>query len=416
MSIHFLAILLLILISCSAFFSASETSLMSLNRYRLRHKAQEKNQAAQRIMSLLKRPDRLIGVILIGNTFANILASAAATLVAAHFFGDTGALLATIITTLIILIFAEIMPKTLAALHPEAVAYPASVILQFLLKLLYPLVWLSGGISNTVLRLFGVHVHERRSEPLSVEELRTVIAQASLNKPSGYQQLLLSILELDQLKVSDLMVPRQEIYGIDIELDWDIVMERLKICRFTQLLLYRENLDRIVGIVTLKEALSLLLNGRLTKRKLMSMAEEPCFIPEGTGLNRQFLNFQKEHISMGLVVDEYGDIQGIITMKDILAEIVGGVIQDLPESQSPIQVAGDGYIVDGGLTVREFNRSTGLALPAFDAKTLSGLVIEQLQAIPQGPVGIKIGNYRLIVESLEGKTIHRLRIAKLKGE
>ncbi|MFB1014839.1 MAG: HlyC/CorC family transporter, partial [Alteromonadaceae bacterium] len=315
--------ILAVLIFISAYFSGSETGLMSLNRYRLRHLEQKNHKGAKRVAKLLARPDRLIGLILIGNNLVNIAASAIATIIGLRLFGDMGVLIATIALTLVILIFAEVTPKTLAALYPEKVAFPSSILLKFLLKLLFPLVIVVNWITNGILMLIGINAEQRDQHGLSSEELRTVVNEAGALLSGRDKDMLVSILELENVSVEDIMIPRSELVGIDVNDDWKKIQKQLTHSYHTRVLLYRDNIDDVVGYIHVKDALKLLSKNQFTKATLLRAVRELYFIPEGTPLNVQLLKFQAAKERLGLVVDEYGDIQGLVTLEDILEEIVG---------------------------------------------------------------------------------------------
>lgn len=319
----FLLGLLAFLIVCSAFFSSSETGIISLNRYRLRHKAREGHRGAKRASALLSRPDRLLGTILIGNNFVNILASAIATVLAMQIWGEAGIAIATVALTIILLIFGEITPKTLAALRPEAIAYPASLPLQVLLKLFYPLVVALNAISNLLLRLFGIDPSSRSSDSLTTEELRSVVRESGHALPESRQNMLLGVLDLETVSVNDIMIPRNEIIGIDLEQPIERIVELLQNTRHTRLPVYRQDINQIEGMVHMRQLARRLAHDQMTHELLLQVCQPAYFVPENTPLATQLLNFQKEKRRLGLVVDEYGDIQGLITLEDVLEEIVG---------------------------------------------------------------------------------------------
>jgi Mg2+/Co2+ transporter CorB len=385
--------------------------MMALNYYRLRHLARKGNLNAQRIIQLLKRPDRLLGMILIGNTFANILASAVATVIAAHYFGSVGVFVTTILLTLIILIFSEAAPKTLAALHPQAVAFFVLRPLRISLRLLYPLVVLVNVISNAFLRIFGVKVGRRVMEALSAEELRTIVHEASGRIATSYQQMLLRVLNLGQMTVEDVMVPRNQIHGIDITVEWDTIWHALTTSGHSYLPIYRESIDQVLGILNVKNIIRLLPKQKITKDKLMALAEEVYFIPEVTLLNDQLVNFQDEHKTMALVVDEYGDIQGLIALHDIVEEIVGEITANVEDSTQWVRKQADGsYLVDGRIAVRDLNRMTDWRLPINDAKTLSGAVVEYLEMIPMAGIALRLAGYPMEIVKMNGNTAQLIRV------
>ncbi|WP_423062812.1 HlyC/CorC family transporter [Candidiatus Paracoxiella cheracis] len=406
-----LIILLILLILLSAFFSGSETGMMALNRYRLRHLARKGDPAAKRTAKLLERPDRLLGIILLGNTFANVFASAVATIIAVHYLGDLGVLISTIALTFVLLIFAETTPKTLAALCPQRVAFPASLPLKILLVILYPLVWFINGVANGVLRLFRIKVKGHMIEPLTAEELRSVVREASGKISSNYQQILLRVLNLGQITVEDVMVPRNEIYGIDITDDWDKILKQLTESEHTKIPIYRENIDQVIGMLNLRSLIGQLPKRELTKDRLVKLAKEVYFIPEVTLINRQLLNFQKENRRIGLVIDEYGDIQGLVSIQDIIEEIVGEFAIDIDDVARLVQRQEDGsYLVDGRISLRDLNRLTDWELPIEGPKTLSGLVIEHLEMIPTSGMALRLVGYPMEVIKVSGNTIRLVKV------
>ena len=404
-------ILLILLLLLAAFFSCAETGLMAANRYRLRHKARMHKRYAIRLLQLLKRPDRVLGVILIGNTFANMIASSIATLIAYHFFGDRGALLAAIALTFLVLIFAEITPKTLAAIYPDQVARWVSYPIHVILKLLYPIVWVANVITNSLLFLFRIRVKSNLTEALSREELRSVVYDATQKLSRQYQNMLLRILDLNKLTVDDVMLPRHEMMGVDIEQPWEKIIEQLSQLHQEWIPFYRENKNDIVGILYLCEVLHpLLTNQVVNKEVLQTYLQEPYFVPERTELSTQLNYFQKNAYKVAFVVDEYGEICGVLTLNDILEEIVGDLNFTLTTTQR-IQSQPDGsYLVDGSVTVREFNRMSDWDLPLDRAKTVNGLIIEYLEAMPHSGTTVLINQYP--VEIVQVKT-NRVKVAKI---
>ncbi|ACJ18853.1 HlyC/CorC family transporter [Coxiella burnetii] len=409
--VEYLGILLVLLIFLSAFFSGSETGMMALNRYRLRHLARKGHVKAQRVVTLLKRPDRLLGVILIGNTFANILASAVATVIAVHYLGDLGVIISTVILTFLILVFAETTPKTLAALYPQRVAFPASLPLQILLRVFYPLVWLVNTIANAFLRIFGVKVSVQGTEVVSAEELRSIVREVTGKGLSGYQQMLLRVLNLGQMTVEDVMVPRNRIHGIDIRDDWHKIVEVLLTSEHDYLPIYRENIDRVIGLLNLRRVMQLLSQQQLTKEKLVKVAEEVYFIPEVTLLNQQLLNFRERNKTVGLVVDEYGDIEGLVTLRDILEEVVGEFATGIDGATSLVQFQKEGsYLIDARISVRDLNRIMQWDLPIKGPKTLSGLIIEDLESIPIVGICIRLSGYPMEIVKVSRNAVRLVKV------
>ncbi|MCQ2048110.1 putative Mg2+ and Co2+ transporter CorB [Stutzerimonas stutzeri] len=392
----FLVGLLVFLLLCSAFFSSSETGMLSLNRYRLRHQAKEGHRGAQRASELLAHPDRLLGTILVGNNFVNILASSIATVLAMQLWGEAGIAIATIGLTIILLIFGEITPKTLAALRPEMVAYPVSLPLKLLQKVLYPLVAMLGWVSNGLLKLLGVDLSNKGNDSLSTEELRSVVRESGTDLPLNRQSMLLGILDLERVTVDDIMIPRNEVTGIDLDDDLESIIGQLRTTPHTRLPVFRNDINQIEGIVHMRQIARLLSHDQLTKESLLEACNEPYFVPENTPLSTQLLNFQKQKRRIGIVVDEYGDVRGIVTLEDILEEIVGEFSnQDVLRSPD-IHPQDDGtLVIDGAAYIREVNRALGWKLPCDGPKTLNGLITEALEHMPDSGICLQIGNYRL---------------------
>ncbi|MBB1485299.1 HlyC/CorC family transporter [Oceanospirillum sediminis] len=411
--------LLAFLIICSGFFSSSETGMMSINRYRLSHKAKNKDKSALRVSRLLERPDRLIGVILIGNNFVNILASSIATIIAIRLYGDAGIAIATALLTLVILIFAEVTPKTLAAMHPERVAYPASLLLTPLLKIMYPLVFMVNVITNGLLRLMGINQNDSSNDQLTPEELRTVVLESGSMIPRRHKTMLLSILDLESMTVNDIMIPRHEIQGIDLDDSMDSIMQQLQSCRHTRLILYKGDINNVLGILHMRHASRFMARTEPAKEDLLAEAREPYFIPETTPLQTQLLHFQKLQRRIAIVVDEYGDVMGIVTLEDILEEIVGDFtspmsghndeIQPEPPSAEAETDEPQNFIVDGTASIRDINKSLDWALPVDGPKTLNGLIMEQLESIPEAHVCLRIDDYYLETTEIQGNLVQKVR-------
>lgn len=415
-SIGTLSLILLSLIVLSGFFSGSEIGMMALNRYRLKHLVKKKNRTAIRVQKLLNRTDRLLGIILIGNTAANIFATAIATIIAVRLWGDVGIAIVTAALTFIILIFAEIAPKTLAARHPQGFAFFASIPLSILLQILYPLVWVSNTCANGVLRIFGVKSNHQATEHLSAEELRTVVHEASGLIPDEHRTMLLSLMDLEKVTVDDIMVPQNEISGIDLNDDWNEILEQIINSQHTRVPVFTDSIDKVVGMVHLRKVLSLIADDDLDKEVLKEIADEIYFIPEGTLLNRQLLNFREAKVRSGLVVDEYGDIKGLVTLEDILEEVIGEFTTDFAALSKDIHPQPDGsYLVDGTVTIRDLNRGIGSKFPTSGPKTLGGLILEYIEQIP--PVGtcMKYSEYIFEVVKLQDNMIKTVRVTPLSA-
>ncbi|WP_339522615.1 HlyC/CorC family transporter [Pseudomonas sp. EA_35y_Pfl2_R111] len=397
--------LLIFLILCSAFFSSSETGMLSLNRYRLKHMAKEGHKGAKRVTTLLSRPDRLLGTILVGNNVVNILAASIATVLAVDIWGEAGIAIATAGLTIVVLIFGEITPKTLAALRPELVAFPASRVLLFLQRLLYPVVWATSAISNVLLRLLGVDPSQRASDSLSTEELRSVVRESGAGMPKNRQNMLLGILDLERVTVDDIMIPRNEVTGINLDDDLESIISLLTNTTHTRLPVFRTDINQIEGIVHMRQIARLLTHNELSKEALLAACNKPYFVPEGTPLSTQLINFQKQKRRIGIVVDEYGDVIGIVTLEDILEEIVGDFSNQDTLRSPDIHPQEDGtQVIDGAAYIREINKALDWHLPCDGPKTLNGLVTEALESIPDSAVCLKIGPYRLeILQSSENR-------------
>ena len=397
--------LLIFLIMCSAFFSSSETGMLSLNRYRLKHMAKEGHKGAKRVTILLSRPDRLLGTILVGNNVVNILAASIATVLAVDIWGEAGIAIATAGLTIVVLIFGEITPKTLAALRPELVAFPASRLLLLLQRLLYPVVWTTSTISNVLLRLLGIDPSQRASDSLSTEELRSVVRESGAGMPKNRQNMLLGILDLERVTVDDIMIPRNEVTGINLDDDLESIISLLTNTTHTRLPVFRTDINQIEGIVHMRQIARLLTHNELSKEALLAACNEPYFVPEGTPLSTQLINFQKQKRRIGIVVDEYGDVIGIVTLEDILEEIVGDFSNQDTLRSPDIHPQEDGtQVIDGAAYIREINKALDWHLPCDGPKTLNGLVTEALESIPDSAVCLKIGPYRLeILQSSDNR-------------
>ncbi len=408
--------LLVLLIALSAFFSGSETGMMSLNRYRLKHLNQTNHAGARRASRLLKYPDRLISLILIGNNLVNFTASAIVTVIGFRLLGDAGIAIATIIFTLTVLIFAEITPKTYAAMYPEKIAFPASRALKPLMKLLYPVVWLVNIFTNRILKLFGLDLDKDNDEQLSTDELRTIVGEAGPHIPARHQAMLLNILDLEQVSVDDIKIPRNDMFCLDLQDDDATLIDKICNCDFTRVPVIDGDLDEVKGIVHMRLVSRFLVNGVLKRDTLLGHMREPYFVPEGTPLHTQMFNFQKNKRRIGLVVDEYGDVMGLVTLEDILEEIVGEFTSNMAEPTADIFPQQDGsYLINGTATIRDINKALGWALPADGPKTLSGLIIEQLEAFPQPNVGIKINDYGIEVLKTHGRVIKQVRAIAMQS-
>jgi Mg2+/Co2+ transporter CorB len=407
---------LVFLLFLSAFFSGSETALMTLNRYRLKHLADEGHTGAQLAAKLLEKPDRLIGLILLGNNFVNIMASSLATLIALRLGGDGAIAIAAGILTFVVLIFSEVAPKTLAAMHPEKVAFPAAWIYTPLLKVMFPLVWLVNLMANSILKLLGIYQEDSDGQALSREELKTVVNEAGAMIPHKHQRMLLSILDLEKTYVEDIMVPRTQLDGIDIDAPISEILDQLQQSPYTRVLVYEGSIDHVLGFIhsrnILKEALD---SDGLTHEELRELIREPYFIPKGTPLNKQLINFQRNRRRWGLVVDEYGDVHGLLTMADLLEEIVGEFATDPSDHIASVHPQDDGsYLVDGTALLRELSRNMQWELPTEGPKTLNGLIVEYLQTLPEAGTSLMIEGYPIDIIQIQDNVVKTARIRPLE--
>ena len=404
--------LLAVLLLLSAFFSGSETALMSLNRYQLRHKAREGHRGARLAERLLKRPDRLIGLILLGNNLVNFSAASLVAVIAFEIGGQPAVALGTLLLTLVVLIFSEAAPKTLAALHPERLAFPAAVVYYPLLKITYPIVWLTNTASNAVLYLLGVRENGSELQALTREELRTLVYEAGARLSPRYRKMLLSILDLEKVTVDDVMVPHNEIIAIDLNSDDDAIETIIRDSQHTRMPVYRDDIDHVVGVLHFRR-LANLAQQDISKESLEGLLSEPYFVPEGTPLSTQLVQFQRRRERIALVVDEYGDIQGIVTLEDILEEIVGEFTTDpADEEDDVVKEASDTFLVDATANIRELNRSQNWNLPTDGPKTINGLIVEMLETIPAPGTCLKINGYPIEIVETDDNRIRSVRVGQ----
>tara|TARA_B110000008_G_scaffold275300_1_gene312475 strand:+ start:119 stop:1342 length:1224 start_codon:yes stop_codon:yes gene_type:complete len=398
----------------SAFFSGSETSMMAINRYRLKHLVKEKNKSAKRVSKLLERTDRLLGVILIGNNFTHTLSTALATLVAIKLWGDSAVLAVTVFMTIIMIIFAEVMPKTIAALKPESIAFPAAYLLKPLSKLLNPLITLVSFFSNNVTRLMGINLNDVDKDELKPEELRTLLQTSGV--PKRQEEMLMGIFDMDYLSVNDVMIPKNEIIGIDLNDEIDEILNQLQNIDFTYIPCFEDSIDNIQGFLSLNKKADFLGNKIQSKENLKAELREPLFVPENTPLYKQLANFQSSGRRVGLIVDEYGDIEGIITLRAILEIIVGEITTESIEKMDIMPQADGTYLIEGNMMIREVNRRLEWELPTEGPKTLSGLILEEVQTIPDTNIGLSIDGYRVETVLIKDNVIKLAKLKKIEEE
>lgn len=414
--LEILFFILVCLILCSAFFSSSETAMMSLNRYRLKHLVGKNNRGAKRAEQLLERPDRLIGLILIGNNLVNIFATSIATVIAMRLYGDAGIAIGGVLLTLVILLFAEVTPKTLAAYYPEKIAFPFTLVLKPLLTILYPAVWLINILSNNLLKLFGISADSKNEQQLSREELRTIVNEASPHITSRHQGMLTNILDLENATAEDIMIPRNEVLGLDLDDDDDALVAQLRSSAFTRLPVFKEDINNIIGLLHLKYVSQCFdQQGQFNRQAMMDMISPPYFVLENTPLHTQLFNFQQEKKRLGVVVDEYGVMQGLVTLEDILEEIVGEFTSNIADNIEEIfPQKDDSYIINGTINIRDINKTLNWQLPTDGPKTLNGLLLEHLETFPDAVACIGIGDYGFEVLEISENIIQTARGIALK--
>ncbi|WKJ88715.1 HlyC/CorC family transporter [Methylomonas montana] len=402
-SLNILFGILAALLIISAFFSGSETALMTLNRYRLQHLVKKNHKGAIKTLKLLKKPDRLIGLILLGNNFVNILASSLTTLIAIRIGGDNAIAPAIALLTIGMLIFSEVTPKTLGALRPEFLAFLSSWVYIPLLKIFYPVVWAINIISSLLLRIFGINGTSHRTiDSLNKDELKSIVSEANHLMPARYQNMLLSILDLESASVADIMTHRNDIIGIDLEDSIEDIVKQLQNSPHTRLPVYKKNIDRVIGFLHLRTILSQISDPDFDKHSITNSLSKPFFIPASTSIHKQMQIFKAEKLRTGLVVDEYGDVLGLVTLDDLLQEIVGELILEEPD----IKMQKDGsYLVDASVTIRELNRVTQWELPTEGPKTLNGLIIEYMETIPEPGTSVKLHGHVMEIIKRDENTI-----------
>lgn len=408
-----LIIILCVMVLVSAWFAGSETGMMTLNRYKLRHQAKNGSRPARRVEKLLRRPDRLLSLVLIGNNLVNILASALATIVGMRIHGDEGVAIATGILTFVVLVFAEVLPKTVAALYPERVAFPSSLLLVPLQYIMLPLVWLLNTITRLLMKMAGIRADSAINSALSKEELRTIVYESRSLMSRRNQDMLLSVLDLEKVSVDDIMVPRNEIVGININDDWKSVVRQLSHSPHGRIVLFRDSLDDCVGMLRVREAWRMMTEKKeFTKETLLRAADEIYYIPEGTPLNTQLVKFQRNKEKAGVVVDEYGDIKGLVTIEDILEEIVGDFTTSMsPSLAEEVMPQNDGSVlIEGSASVREINKAFNWHLPEHEARTINGMLLEALEEIPAIATRVQIGHYNVDILDVQDNMIKQVRI------
>ncbi len=402
--------LIVLLTVTSAYFSGSETAMMAVNRYRLRHLVKERHSGARKANKLLRRPDRLLGVILFFNNLVNFTAASIATVLALRFLGESGVLLAPVLVTVFFLIFAEVAPKTLAAQNPERLAFASAHLLEPLQRFTQPVVAIINYLSNAIVKPFLPDTSERGDRGLTMEELRTVVNEGLVSR-GRRRNMMLGIMDLEKVSVDDIMVPRSEIVGLDIDDEVDDIYQQVANAQHTRLPVFREDLNHVIGILHLRKLARYLQHDTFSRAELITCTEEPYYVPEQTPLHTQLFNFQQEKKRIALVVDEYGDVQGIVTLEDILEEIVGEFTTDFATNMPEISPQPDGsYVIDGRAVLRDINRALGWDLPTNGPKTLNGLVLEHIETFPDGNLSLRIDDIQFETLQIKDNVIKSLRV------
>jgi Mg2+/Co2+ transporter CorB len=384
---------------------------MTLNRYRLKSLTDKGHRGARLASNLLARPDRLLGLILLGNNIVNIFAATVATIIALRLYGEIGLAVAPVVLAFVILIFSEVTPKTLAALKPERLAFPSAFVYTVIATPLYPFVWLVNIFSNALLRLMGVHPDRETRQELSADELRAVVVEAEHFMPQAHSDMLLSVIDLEQISVEDIMVPRNEVTGIDLNDDWNDIVHQITHSQRTRVPVFHDSIDDTIGVLHLRKVLNLFSRDELNMQTLKGLIASAYFIPAGTSLTQQLLNFQDNRRRSGLVVDEYGSIQGLVTLEDILEEIVGQFTTDSPTRNLGIHKQSDNsYLIDGNTHIRDINRALDWELPVDGPKTLNGLILEHMEIIPQNGTSLMVDNYTIEIMRSTNNAVQTARV------
>ncbi|MCJ8311627.1 MAG: HlyC/CorC family transporter [Pseudomonadales bacterium] len=413
-------IVLVILILFSAFFSSSETAMMSLNRYRLKNMVNKGQKSAIKANNLLEHPDKLISVILIGNNLVNISAASIASVLATRLLPgneNLALVLSTVLLTLVVLVFAEVTPKTIAQKFPERVAFPAAYILKPLHLVFAPAVWIMNHLVGFILWILRIQKDSKRSDALSTEELKTVVTESGEVIQTQSQDMLLGILDLDNVTVSDIMIPRNEVVGLDLDDNIATLAEQIKTSTYTRLPVFKGDLDKVIGMLHLRDANDFLFSEKPSKVMLTKATGDNYFVPENASLHTQLINFQKEKRRMALVVDEYGDVQGLVTLEDLLEEIVGDFTRDIHFNSKDLHEQNDGsYVADGSTSIRDINKALNWNLPTEGAKTLNGLIVEQLETIPDSNISIIIDEYVIEILQINDKRVITAQLSTKKQQ
>lgn len=405
---------MLVLVILSALFSASETSLMSLNRYRLGHLVREGRRGARLTAALLSKTDRLLGTILLGNNVVNTLLTGLVTALAIRYFGnnDTVILAATTMVAIVVIVFCEILPKVIGASNPERLALPLAFILRPLMTLFSPALWLVNQVTGRILRALGIDPSRKQSDHMSLEEMRTIVLESGHFIPAKHRSILLNLFDLERITVDDVMIPRSRIEGLDVTAGEQAVRERLVSCYHNKLPVFEGEVNRVIGVLHVRRALSLLQRETFDADDIRELLSDPYFIPSGTPVFTQLQFFQENRQRVGLVVDEYGEVQGLVTLEDIIEEVIGEFTTTVPGgADASLKWDEQGTaIVEGGVSLRELNRRLGTGFDLNGPRTLNGLVLEALQELPQAATSLRMGGVIIEILHVEDRLVRSARL------
>ena len=402
---------LFILLLLSAFFSGAETSLMSVNRYKLKHKHKLGDSSANKVNFLVTNPEKTLGLILLLNNFVNILASAISTLIAIKIYGEAGVAISVVVLTIIILIFAEVTPKTFAALYADKIAYPVSLLLYPLMKIFYPIVILINFISKIILRMFGIKTEKINRELLTKDEIKLIVKESSHRIPKNHEDMIVNMIDLEKVKVEDAMIPRNELVAVDIEDDLRKISKKILNCKHTRIPIYKKELNKLLGFLHKRKVIDILVENKMTKENILEQISPPYFIPEDTSLTSQLINFKKQKKRIGFVVDEYGDVKGVVTLDDILEEIVGDFDENA-KNDGIIKINSQTYIIDGTIQIREINKSLDWEIPETAAKTINGYILECLENIPTQGETFDSEGYLFEIVEISNNFVKNVKVTK----
>jgi len=403
--------ILFILLIMSAFFSGAETSLMSVNRYKLKHKYKQGHKLASKVTYLIKNPDKTLSLILLMNNFVNILASAISTIIAIKLYGEAGIAISVVVLTVVILIFAEVTPKTLAALHADKIAYPVSWLLYPLMKILRPIIMIINIITKGILRILGIKDNKINQELLTKDEIKLIVKESSQRIPKSHEDMIVNMLDLEKVKVEDAMIPRSEVYAVDIDDELTIITDKLTTSKHTRIPIYNQDINKLLGFLHKRKVMEMLITGNFTKKSIKESLSPAYYIPEDTSLTSQLISFKRERKRVGFVVDEYGDVKGLVTLNDILEEIVGEFNDD-NRDLGIMKISDNSYMIDGSIQIREINKLLDWKISEDVAKTINGYILECLENIPKKGETFTNEGYVFEIIEISNNFVNNVKVTK----